>query len=460
MTSPLPEKQVLTITQLNRRARQLLETHLPLLWVRGEISNFSRPGSGHWYFTLKDSDAQIRCAMFRNRNELARIKPRDGDQVLVRGRVSLYENRGEYQLIVEHMEADGAGLLQQQFEALKQKLLMEGLFRPEIKKPLPPFPLRIGIITSPTGAAIRDVLHVSARRYPWVDIMVYPATVQGKEAAGQIAAAIGRANRHNAVDVLILTRGGGSLEDLWAFNEEAVARAIHNSVIPIISAIGHESDFTIADFAADVRAPTPSAAAEIAGPDREALEHRIASHGNLLARRIQSVIAQYRLSLGSLGKRLRSPADRLREQSQHLDHLEIRLAQAWVRALNRATMRFEQANRRLEYGLKNIPLGDYQHKTSLLHGRLVRAMASSLDRQHRTLQGLCATLNAVSPLNTLERGYAIARDGQGKPVHSIAQLKTGDSIEVQIRDGAADCIVAGVRPAMGNTLRNGDLEGT
>lgn len=446
MTNELPEKQVLTITQLNRRARQLLETHLPLLWVRGEISNFSRPGSGHWYFTLKDRDAQIRCAMFRNRNELARLKPRDGNQILVRGRVSLYENRGEYQLIVEHMEADGEGLLQQQFEALKQKLLLEGLFSPEAKKPLPPFPSRVGIITSPTSAAIRDVLHVSARRYPWVEIVVYPTAVQGKDATGQIVDAIALANRHKAADVLILTRGGGSIEDLWAFNEEAVARAIHNSEIPIISAVGHETDFTIADFVADIRAPTPSAAAEIAGPDRESILHRLASHESLIVRRIQAVISRRQLSLSSLGKRLRSPADKLREQGQHLDHLEIRLAQGWIRVFNRAAVRFEQAHRRFNYGLRNISLGEYQQKTAQFHGRLMRAMAANLASQRQQLQSLSATLNAVSPLNTLDRGYAIARDEQGKPVHSVTQLKTGDSIEVQIKDGAADCIVEGIRP--------------
>src|SRR5690606_31569338 len=248
------------VSQLNRRAKQLLETHLPLLWVEGELSNVSQPSSGHWYFTLKDDQAQVRCAMFRNRNMLVRFKPQQGQQVLLRARVSLYEGRGDYQLIAEHMEEAGAGALQRAYEELKQKLAAEGLFSDDLKQPLPSLPRHIGVITSPTGAAIRDILHVLARRFPAIPVTVLPVAVQGKEAAPQIVKAIQLANRADLFDVLILARGGGSLEDLWPFNEEVVARAIHASKLPIVSAVGHEVDFTIADFVADLRAPTPSVA--------------------------------------------------------------------------------------------------------------------------------------------------------------------------------------------------------
>src|SRR5690625_2927780 len=256
-------RDVLSVSQLNRRSKQILETHLPLVWVEGEVSNLSRPSSGHWYFTLKDDQAQVRCAMFRNRNQLVRFNPAQGQQLLLRARVSLYEGRGDYQLIVEHMEEAGFGALQRAFEELKTRLSQEGLFASERKRPLPTLPKHIGVITSPTGAAIRDILSVLKRRFPAVPVTVLPVPVQGKEAAPAIVSALDLANRSELFDVLILARGGGSLEDLWPFNEEAVARAIYASRTPVVSAVGHEVDFSIADFVADVRAPTPSAAAEL-----------------------------------------------------------------------------------------------------------------------------------------------------------------------------------------------------
>ena len=454
MISDPSEKQFLSISQLNRRARLLLESHLSLLWVKGEISNLSRPGSGHWYFTLKDKDAQIRCAMFRNRNQLTRFKPRDGDQVLVRGRISLYEARGEYQLIVEHMEADGAGALQQQFEALKQKLLDEGLFRDELKRPLPAFPRRIGVITSATGAAVRDIIHVSARRHPWIELVIYPVAVQGKEATPQIVAAIAQANMRARDDLLIVARGGGSIEDLWAFNEEAVARAIHASAIPVISAVGHETDFTIADFVADVRAPTPSAAAEIAGPDMAALRSNIAAYEGFFLRHMRRVLAQAQFSLDALGKRLRSPADKLREQNQHLDHLEIRMLQAWHGLQERRNTRFAQLDRRFHHHLGTFPIAARRQLVAQLDMRIQRAMLSLTSDRRRQLQGLAATLHAVSPLNTLERGYAIARSTQGASISSVAQINQGDAIQVQVRDGSFDCQVTAVRPQ-----QNGENQG-
>ena len=445
MSEELHEKQILSISQLNRRARILLETHIPLVWVRGEISNLARPGSGHWYFSLKDDSAQIRCAMFRNRNQLARIQPRNGDQVMVRGRISLYEARGDYQLIVEHIEADGAGLLQQRLEALKEKLRIEGLFDPAHKRPAPPFPRRIGVVTSPTGAAVRDILQVSARRHPWIDIVIYPTAVQGREATDEIVRAITRANRHRSVDVLIVARGGGSIEDLWAFNEEAVARAIHASDIPVISAVGHETDFTIADLTADVRAPTPSAAAEIAGPDGDALAGNLARIEKRLAATIGQQMSAWRQDLNHLAKRLRSPADRLREQSQHLDHLEIRLVRAWEQNLGLRKSRLASLDRQLAAGLQNLPVERYQNRVSQLSIRLRRAALSLLSERGRQLQGLTATLNAVSPLSTLERGYAIVRDRSRQVIPSTQGLHSGDDIEVVMQDGSAECVVRDIR---------------
>jgi len=263
-----PDRDVYTVSRLNQTARQLLEQGLPRIWLEGELSNLSRPSSGHLYFTLKDSRAQIRGAMFRNRNQLLRFRPQEGMQMLVRCRISLYEPRGDYQLIAESMEEAGDGALQRAFEELKRKLDLEGLLRAEHKQPLPLLPRRIGVVTSPSGAAIRDVLSVLKRRFPAIPVMVYPVPVQGKEAGREIAAMLHRAGERRECDVLILTRGGGSLEDLWAFNEEVVARAIHDCPVPVISAVGHEVDFTIADFVADQRAPTPSAAAELASPDQ------------------------------------------------------------------------------------------------------------------------------------------------------------------------------------------------
>ena len=271
MTIDTPQRQILSVSQLNRQTRQLLETHLPLIWVEGELSNFACPASGHWYFSLKDEQAQVRCAMFRNRNSRVRLpsggRPGNGLQVLVRCRVSLYEGRGEFQLIVEHMEEAGLGALQRRFEQLKNKLDSEGLFTTEHKQPLPALPRRIGVITSPTGAAIQDILQVLQRRFAAIPVTIYPTAVQGQEAIAGLTHAIEQANDHGSCDVLIVGRGGGSMEDLWAFNEESVARAIFASDIPIISAVGHEVDFTIADFVADQRAPTPSAAAELLSPD-------------------------------------------------------------------------------------------------------------------------------------------------------------------------------------------------
>jgi exodeoxyribonuclease VII large subunit len=444
MTDQSPDRQILSITQLNRRARQLLETQLPLLWVRGEISNFSRPGSGHWYLTLKDSDAQIRCAMFRNRNQTVRIQPQNGDQVLVRGRVSLYEARGDYQFIIEHMEADGAGLLQQRFNALKDKLQNEGLFDPDHKRPLPCYPRTIGVITSPTGAAIRDILHISARRYPWININVYPSPVQGDGAAPNLVSALRLANEHGEADVLILARGGGSLEDLWAFNEEMVARAIYDSGIPVISAVGHETDFTIADFVADYRAPTPSGAAEIAGPDKVSLSNQLARTSLQLQSRLQQTLNHQRQTLLNVRKRLRDPRDRLQQQSQHLDHLRVRLHRAWQQDAGLLRTQLNSWQQRLAAVHPSTQLSRYRELNERLGQRLGSAFEGVVRQRRHQLAMLAGTLDAVSPLNTLDRGYAIVRNNRGHAVTSVARVTAGDKVSVTLRDGDLEAVTTAV----------------
>src|ERR1700761_824600 len=318
-----PDRDIYSVSRLNREVKALLERGFGSIWLEAEISNFSRPSSGHWYFSLKDAQAQVRCCMFRQRNMLCAFAPKDGQKVLVRARIGLYEPRGEYQLVIDHMEDSGLGALKRQFEELSAKLAAEGLFAPERKRPLPMIPKRIGVITSPTGAAIRDILHVLSRRFAAVPVLIYPVAVQGAAAAAEIAAAVRMAGVRAECDVLILARGGGSLEDLWAFNDEALARAIVASPIPIVSGIGHEIDFTIADFAADVRAPTPSAAAEIVVPDGGEWAARIA---HLASRLHRSMLR----GLEHRGQRLRwlmgraslvSPAAKLAQQAQRLDEL-------------------------------------------------------------------------------------------------------------------------------------------
>jgi exodeoxyribonuclease VII large subunit len=385
---------VYTVGRLNREARLLLESGFGRVWVEAEISNFARPSSGHWYFTLKDSEAQLRCAMFRPRNQHARFLPRDGQQVLARGRVSLYEPRGEYQLIVEQLEEAGLGALQRAFEQLRDRLAAEGLFQPERKRPLPPAPRRIGVITSPTGAALRDILHILARRYAAATVIVYPVPVQGAAAAPAIAAALDLATARNECDVLILARGGGSLEDLWAFNDERVARAIHRAGIPVVTGIGHETDFTIADFVADRRAPTPSGAAELVTPDTGGWLAQLARLGARFAAAMQRHVVEDGRRLAHLRHRLERahPGARLLQSSQKLDDLEQRLLRAWRERLQRATVRVELAARALQ---------------------------------------------AVSPLATLARGFAVVtRARDGALVTDAAGVAEGEEIDARLVRGS------------------------
>jgi exodeoxyribonuclease VII large subunit len=408
--SKTPEREIFSVSQLNRQARQLLETHLPLLWVEGELSNVSIPSSGHWYFTLKDDQAQVRCCMFRNRNMLVRFKPQQGQHVLLRARVSLYEGRGDYQIIAEHMEEAGSGALQRAFDELKHKLSQEGLFNEAHKKELPSLPKHIGVITSPTGAAIHDVLSVLERRFPGIPVTVIPVAVQGKESAPQIVKAIDLANRAGLFDVLLLTRGGGSMEDLWSFNEEIVARAIFNSELPIVSAVGHEVDFTIADFVADLRAPTPSAAAELLVPDADDWLDKFIGFEVLLEEAMLRRLQQWQKHLHNLRQRLRHPRERLEQQSQRLDNLELRLKNHIKHLLSDFKNRIKQLEIRQQAHHPQVRLQQLKERVAAHHQRLQTAQYRLIERKQQALGEAVRMLNTLNPLSTLERGYGLITD--------------------------------------------------
>jgi exodeoxyribonuclease VII large subunit len=430
-------RDIYSVSRLNREVRVLLERGFASLWLEAEISNLAKPSSGHWYFSLKDATAQVRCCMFRQRNMLCAFAPRDGQKVLVRARIGLYEPRGEYQLVVDHMEDSGQGALKRQFEELSAKLAAEGLFAPERKRALPMIPTRIGVITSPSGAAIRDILHVLARRFAAIPVLIYPVAVQGAAAAAEIAAAIRLAGRRAECDVLILARGGGSLEDLWAFNDEALARAIVASPIPIVSGIGHEIDFTIADFAADVRAPTPSAAAEIAVPDGE---EWLASLARLaqrlqrgLLRRVEAQRERLRWLIGRAA--LVSPSARLSQQSQRLDDLEQRMFRALRQILADRRSALGEKRSRLWQLSPAARLRSTAARQAALYARLRAAALARLHLARERLAPLVRTLNAVSPLATLDRGYAIVSQLSGAIVRSAAEVSPGTPIEVRLAVG-------------------------
>ncbi len=379
----------------------MLEQSFGLIWLAGEISNFTHHGSGHLYYSLTDDKAQVSCAMFRGQNNRLRFRPAEGMLVLVHAKVSIYEARGNFQLIVESMEEAGEGRLQREFERLKKKLLDAGLFDPDHKQPLPAVPKKIGIVTSPSGAAIRDILHVLQRRFPAVPVLIYPVAVQGEAAPGQIVRALALAEAHGSCDLLILARGGGSLEDLWAFNEEAVAQAIFKCPLPVISGIGHEIDFTIADFVADVRAPTPSAAAEIAVPDQQVWLTALAAHLARLRSLVQRYLSANREKAGWLRKRLAlaHPGLLLNQQGQKLDELALRLR---------------------------------------------RAVTDKLGQIHKRLDPLARALQAIGPQATLERGYAIVSHGDAI-VRDAATLKKGDDIQTRFARGTVTSTVRETR---------------
>jgi exodeoxyribonuclease VII large subunit len=445
-----PAREVFTISRLNREARALLERGLGSVWLEGEISNLSRPGSGHWYFSLKDAAAQVRCAMFRQRNLLVRFPVKDGAQVLARGRVSLYEARGEFQVVIEHLEEAGEGILRRRFEALKQKLNAEGLFDTRHKQPLPPLPRRIGVVTSPSGAAIRDILHVLRRRFPAIPVLVYPVAVQGEAAPREIEQALRLADQRRDCDVLILTRGGGSLEDLWAFNDEGVARAIFACRIPIVSGVGHEVDFTIADFVADERAPTPSAAAERVVPDRAEWLRSLAATDQRIVRALRRRLGDQRNALQVREQRLARahPGVVLRQHAQRLDELEGRLRLAGRRRLERASQRHAAASALLMRASPALRLTALRLRLDTARHNLSRALAARhVDRRQR-LELAARALNAVSPLATLDRGYAIVLDAGGRALQDAAKLRPGDRVTARLARGRFTAGVLAVEPAI------------
>lgn len=444
MSTPAPDdRDIYSVGRLNAEARALLEGAFPLIWVQGELSNVSRPSSGHLYFTLKDASAQIRCAMFRGNNRFLKFRPEDGAQVLVRANLSLYEARGDYQLIVQSMEPAGDGALQRAFEALKQKLSAEGLFAAEHKVELPALPKRIGVITSPTGAAIRDILSVLNRRFPAIPVVIYPVPVQGTGAGAEIAAMIRRADARRDCDVLILARGGGSLEDLWAFNEEVVARAIYACATPIVSGVGHEVDFTIADFVADQRAPTPSVAAEMVSPDRNEWLNQLRALDAELYKRLARRMQRLGERLDWLGKRLQQqhPGQRLRQRAQRLDELEQRLQRALHNSLHRRAARLATLQARLQ---RHHPGPRLQHLRDLhvaLSRRLHTATHTRFARWRQQVAALARALDAVSPLATLERGYAIVTAADGRVVQDARTVQRGERVMARLARGRLRCTV-------------------
>ena len=431
------ERDIYSVSRLNREVRALLERGFGSLWLEAEISNFSRPSSGHWYFTLKDSQAQVRCAMFRQRNMLCAFTARDGQKVLVRARIGLYEPRGEYQLIVDHMEDAGLGALRRKFEELSARLAAEGLFAPERKRPLPALPRRIGVLTSPSGAAVRDILHVLARRFPAAAVLIHPVSVQGAQAPAEIISMLQLAGRRAECDVLILARGGGSLEDLWAFNDEQLARAIAASPIPIVSGVGHEIDFTIADFAADVRAPTPSAAAELVVPDAAEWLTRFSRLGVRLARCIRRQLGERRERLRRLERRaaLVSPSARFARDAQRLDELDQRIRRAVLRRLASARERLRWLDGRAAQAGPQARVRESAARHAALDARLRGAGTERVRRARERLTPLERTLNAVSPQATLERGYAIVSAEHGAILRDAAQAPPGTTVEAQLARG-------------------------
>ncbi len=445
-----PEREVLTPSLLNRHARELIEDVFHSVWIEGELSNVSRPASGHIYFTLKDAGAQVRGALFKSRTFGIRFKPIDGMQVLVRGKVSLYEARGEFQLIAEHLEPAGEGALRREFDQLKARLAAEGLFDAALKRPLPAWPRRIGVITSPSGAAIRDVLSVLARRFPLVEVEVLPVPVQGRDAPAAIVAMLQAANVAARHDVLLLTRGGGSLEDLWAFNDEAVARAMRASAIPVVAAVGHEIDFSIAEFAADLRAATPSAAAELLVPERDALLRQLSDARRSLmraqARRIETLAQR----VDHLQARLvaRHPRNQLMQTRQRLHGLQGRIIQINERRNEQRRARVGHVLARL-HGVSPQPrVMQARERLHTLTAHLRALTTSGMGRQRAHVLELARGLNAVSPLATLERGYAILLDPKsGSTLRTIGGMHPGDNITARLADGSVDLRVLNVSTA-------------
>lgn len=444
----IDEREVLTPTSLNRLVRQLLDDTMPAVWVEGELSNLARPASGHLYFTLKDSGAQIRCALFRSRATGLRFTPRDGLLVRVRGRVGLYEARGDYQLIGEAMEEAGEGALQRAFEALKRKLAAEGLLASERKRGLPRYAHRLAVITSPSGAAVRDVLSVLQRRFPLLPVELLPSPVQGAEAVPILRERLRQAIASGRYDVILLTRGGGSLEDLWAFNDEQLARDIAASPIPVVAAIGHEIDTTLAELAADLRAPTPSAAAEAISPEASELRRHLGRLGQSLNRQQQRELQRLAQRLDSARLRLQNlaPQRRLAQMHERADVLRQRLLDLATRGLERRRAAVASAGLRLRRHDPGQRLQSLRQRLQHQHERLLQGQRQQQHDQRQRLQALARALHAVSPLRTLERGYAVLLDRNGRVLASTASVAAAGLVDARLADGTISLQVAKVEP--------------
>ena len=436
MAIPSSFRPIYTVSQLTAEIKTILERNFEHLWVEGEISNLRLPGSGHLYFTLKDESAQMRAVMFRLQNRLLKFHPEDGLQVICYGRLTVYEPRGEYQIVLDHMEPKGLGALQLAFEQLKERLAKEGLFDPDHKKPLPHLPQRIGIVTSPTGAAIRDILQIIDRRFANVHILLYPVRVQGAGAAQEIAQAIDELNRWPGIDVMIVGRGGGSLEDLWAFNEEAVARAIYRSQIPVISAVGHEVDFTIADFVADLRAPTPSAAAELVVRNKVELVQSLESLGRRLHHAGRTAVENRQERLSSLAHRLVDPRRRLSDVRLRLDDLCVRLANSMRQSLSRKEDRLKSRADGLMLLYPGRRVAEHARRVAQLSRQMAMAQRTQLRLLRQKTEGCLGKLQTLSPLAVLERGYSIARVLPSKEViRRASDLKVAGRVNVKVHRG-------------------------
>ena len=430
-------QHILQVSELTKKVRFMLESELNRVWLCGEISNFVAASSGHWYLSLKDSRSQVKCAMFKGNNSKVRLSPRNGQQVLIRAKVSLYEPRGDFQLIIEQMEDAGEGLLRQQFEQLKQKLNAQGLFSTAHKQAIPEHVKTVGIVTSPTGAAVNDILTTLARRNPQVNVIIYPALVQGQQAAQAITDAIITANHRQECDVLIVGRGGGSLEDLWSFNEESVVHAIYHSVIPIISAVGHEVDTTLADYVADLRAATPTAAAELAAQDTRELSEKIAHlHQRLLQQSQHSINNRKQLLVHTQHRLLQvEPAQLLQLQQQKADELTTRLKQV----ISRELTRFARHPQQLATTLQHLSPKHYIEKNAVrqqqLKQRLINIVTSQQQQRQARFLHIIEQLQLVSPLATIARGYNVARNKKGVVVQKVNQVTIDEEITLQVSDG-------------------------
>lgn len=432
-----PSTNIYNISKLNSEIKRLLEGNFGRVWVNAEISNFVAASSGHWYFTLKDARSQIKCAMFKGRNRAVKFRPQNGQQVMVKANISVYEPRGDYQLLVDVMDMAGDGLLQQQFEQLKCDLAAQGLFSSEHKKPLPNGIKKIGIITSATGAAVHDVLTVLKRRNPLVDVIVYPSQVQGHTAAQELSNAIVQANNRNEVDVLLLTRGGGSMEDLWCFNDQYLAHTIFNSPLPIISAVGHEVDVTISDFVADYRAPTPSAAAEILSVSNEEQKQQCTMLARQLHHAITNNIHAQRQQLHELASRLKAqdPKFKLAQQAQYIDELNHQIITTMSSKLHNNEQRLAQLMQRLLQQSPQAKISAHAAHNQQLATRLNHAISQQLTTQQARYQGLMRELHSVSPIATLARGYSITLDKNKQVVTQASELSTGDTLVTKLHQG-------------------------